>query len=99
MIRTDLAVVNERFNVEVDDVLWHADPIALQRDHAREVLLMADDWTVVCVTTEDIHQRLRATAATVGDIYHRRKLRRGCGRETVLGPARGTPAVTPTRTT
>ena len=99
MIRMDLAVVNERFNVEVDDVFVARRPDRSATHDAREVLLMADDWTVLRVTTEDVHQRLRATAATVGDIYHRRKIAARVRARTVLGPARGTPAVTPTRTT
>src|SRR3954447_2920508 len=41
-VRLDLAVPNVRFAVEVDDPAWHASPVALQRDHARDLLLRAD---------------------------------------------------------
>ncbi len=75
-IRLDLAVPAERFNIEVDDPAWHCDPVALQRDHARDLLLAADGWSVHRVTTEDVYQRLRSTTATLAALYFRHVPRR-----------------------
>jgi hypothetical protein len=69
-IRLDLAVPAERFNIEVDDPAWHADPVAVQRDHARDLLLSACGWSVHRVTSEDVHQRLHSTAALLTTLYH-----------------------------
>ncbi len=68
-VRLDLAVPADRFNVEIDDPMWHADPVALQRDHVRDLLLAVDGWSVQRVTTEDVYQRLRSTAATLHRVY------------------------------
>ena len=57
--------------MEVDDAAWHASPVALQGDHARDLLLRADGWEVVRVTSEDVLQRLRSTAAHIAAIYFR----------------------------
>ena len=70
-IRLDLAIAPARFDVKVDDPAWHADPVALQRDHARDLLLSSDGWTVQRVTTEDVYQRLHSTAATLHATYQR----------------------------
>ena len=67
-IRLDLAVPADRFAVEVDDPAWHASPVALQRDHTRDLLLSRDRWNVVRVTTDDVFQRLRSTAAVTGSV-------------------------------
>jgi hypothetical protein len=75
-IRLDLAVPAERFNIEVDDPAWHSDPVALQRDHARDLLLAVDGWAIHRVTTEDVYQRLRSTTATLAGLYFRHISRR-----------------------
>lgn len=77
-IRLDLAIPADRFNIEVDDPNWHADPVALQRDHARDLLLSADDWLVQRVTTEDVYQRLRSTSANLTKVYMRHISRSLC---------------------
>jgi hypothetical protein len=71
-IRLDLALPLERFAVQVDDPAWHASPVALQRDHARDLLLRADGWDVVRVTSADVCDRLRSTTAHIAAIYFRR---------------------------
>jgi very-short-patch-repair endonuclease len=45
---------------------------ALQRDHARDLLLRADGWDVVRVTSADVFDRLRSTTAHIAAIYFRR---------------------------
>ena len=77
-VRLDLAVPVDRFNIEIDDPVWHADPVALQRDHARDLLLAADGWVVQRVTTDDVYQRLRSTAATLTQVYFGPISRRLC---------------------
>jgi hypothetical protein len=73
LVRLDLAVPAERFAVEVDDPAWHASAVALQRDHARDLLLRADDWEVLRVTSDDVFERLRSTSARIAAIYFRRR--------------------------
>jgi hypothetical protein len=68
-IRLDLAVPADRFGVEVDDPEWHATAAALQRDHGRDLMLRAERWDIVRVTTDDVYQRLRSTAASLVAIY------------------------------
>jgi hypothetical protein len=68
-VRLDLSVPNDRFAIEVDDPTWHADAIALQRDHARDLLLALDRWSVHRVTTEDVYQRLRSTIGLLARLY------------------------------
>jgi very-short-patch-repair endonuclease len=70
-VRLDLAVPLDRFNIEVDDPYWHADPVALQSDHARDLLLDREGWHVLRVTTEDVDQRIHSTTATLARIYFR----------------------------
>jgi very-short-patch-repair endonuclease len=70
-VRLDLAVAEVRFAIEVDDPAWHADAVAMQRDHARDLLLATDGWSVHRVTTEDVDERLRSTAANLLVIYSR----------------------------
>jgi very-short-patch-repair endonuclease len=72
-VRLDLAVPPDRFAVEVDDPSWHASPVALQRDHARDLLLRAEDWEVLRVTSDDVFHRLRSTSARIAVIYFRRR--------------------------
>jgi very-short-patch-repair endonuclease len=71
VIRLDLAIPLDRFNVEVDDPAWHGGPVAMQRDHARDIMLRADGWDVLRVTTEDVFDRLRSTTAHIALIYLR----------------------------
>jgi hypothetical protein len=71
VVRLDLAVPSEQFAVEVDDPAWHASPVALQRDHARDLLLRSDGWEVVRVTTDDVFERLRSTSARIATLYFR----------------------------
>ena len=77
-IRLDLAEPTLRLDVEVDDPAWHADPIAMQRDRSRDLLLGADGWCVQRVTTDDVNQRLRSTTATLMTIYARLRSRSLC---------------------
>jgi very-short-patch-repair endonuclease len=77
-VRLDLAVPGDRFDIEIDDPAWHADPVALQRDHARDLLLTVDGWIVQRVTTDDVDQRLHSTAATLTAIYERVRSRSLC---------------------
>jgi very-short-patch-repair endonuclease len=70
-IRLDLAVPPDRFGVEVDDPEWHASPVALQRDRGRDLLLTAEGWVIVRVTTEDVYRRIRSTAGHIAAIYFR----------------------------
>jgi very-short-patch-repair endonuclease len=70
-IRLDLAVPADRFAVEVDDLAWHASPVAMQRDHTRDLLLLADGWLIPRVTTDDVFQRLRSIATHLAAIYFR----------------------------
>jgi hypothetical protein len=68
-IRLDLAVLDERFNIEIDDPHWHADPVALQRDHTRDLVLRLMGWSVQRVTTDDVQHRLQSTVAALRDMY------------------------------
>jgi hypothetical protein len=77
-MRLDLAIPPDRLDIEVDDPYWHADPLALQRDHARDLLLATDGWIVARVTTDDVHQRLRSTAAALARLYESRISRSLC---------------------
>ncbi len=72
MVRLDLAVPSVRFAVEVDDPVWHASPVVLQRDHGRDLLLRCDGWEVVRVTSDDVFERLRSTTAHIAVLYLRR---------------------------
>jgi hypothetical protein len=75
-VRLDLAVPADRFGIEVDDPEWHANDVALQRDHGRDLMLRAEDWDIVRVTTGDVYQRIRSTAGAVAAIYFRRRFER-----------------------
>src|SRR5262249_20832968 len=75
-IRLDLAVPDALFNVEVDDPHWHADPVSLQRDRARDLLLADEGWVVRRVTTEDVYQRLSSITARLAAAYFRQIPRR-----------------------
>jgi very-short-patch-repair endonuclease len=70
-VRLDLAVPADRFGIEVDDPEWHATATALQRDHGRDLMLRTEGWDTVRVTTNDVFQRLRSTAANLVGIYFR----------------------------
>jgi very-short-patch-repair endonuclease len=76
IVRLDLSVPQDRFAIEVDDPMWHADPIALQRDHARDLLLGLEGWSVRRVTTEDVYQRLRSTLGLLARLYNAQISRR-----------------------
>ncbi len=70
-VRLDLSIPADCFDVEVDDPAWHSSPVALQRDHTRDLLLRCDGWEVVRVTTDDVFTRLRSTSARIASLYFR----------------------------
>ncbi len=75
-IRLDLAVPPARFDIEVDDPHWHADPVSLQRDRARDLLLADEGWVVRRVTTDDVYQRLGSITARLTAAYFTQNPRR-----------------------
>jgi len=79
VVRLDLALPADQFGIEVDDPAWHASPVAMQRDHARDLFLRADGWDLVRVTSDDVFRRLRSTSAGIANIYlHRRSAHSLC---------------------
>ncbi len=60
LARLDVACVRLKLAIEVDGWACHSEPAARSRDSRRDRLLIAEGWTVVRVTTDDVRRRPRA---------------------------------------
>jgi len=73
-IRSDLGWRDVLLGWEIDPAHWHANPIRVAADTARDVQARLVDWTIHRSTDVEIREQLRATVASIAAVY--RKLAR-----------------------